>query len=204
MSDITSLIYSLQYKGRQKAVNQFGRFRNVFYKQSIPQIDIKTFAPNKVLFVVCGLIGDSVMSIPTIIEARRIWQNSHFTVLVRKHNHELLSGNPSIDEFYECSADPFSFRKAGEIKNLQNWLSSESFDVAIILGVDQYAHLLAKAKIPVRVGVKGSMLESYLTHTYDIVSPKICASNERLNSLRCLGYKVENTLPKLWVAEAAK
>lgn len=204
MFDITSSIYSLQYQVRQKALRQLGRSRNLFHRKPVPQIDTETFAPKKVLFIICGLIGDSIMCIPTITEARRIWQNAHFTVLGKKHNIEVLSGNPLIDEFYECDADPFSLRKAREIKNLQSWFAAESFDVAIIMVLDQYAHLLAKSKVPVRVGVKDSALESYLTHTYDITSLQACAANERLNSLRCLGYKVENTVPKLWVAEAAK
>jgi ADP-heptose:LPS heptosyltransferase len=204
MLGITGSIYSLQYHIRQKALRQIGRSRNFFQQKNVPQIDPKTFAPKKVLFVICGLIGDSIMCIPALAEARKIWRDSHFTVLVKKHNHELLFGNTDIDEFYECNADPFSFRQGGDIKRLQSWLNAEHFDAAIILGVDQYAYLLAKSKIPVRVGVKGSVLEPYLTHTYDTISPEVCAANERLNSLRCLGYEVENPLPKLWVSDAAR
>ncbi len=160
--------------------------------------------PNKVLFVLSGLIGDSVMSLPAISEARKLWPDAHIAVLGKKHNRELIAACPIFDEFYECNADPFSIRRSDEIKKLKIWLTEQEFDIAIVLLGDQFAHLLAKAKIPIRVGVAGTPLENCLTITYDIGSPRTWGTDERLNSLRCLGFDVRLVTPKLWVGESAR
>lgn len=167
-------------------------------------LDVRSFEPREILFVLAGLIGDSVMSLPAIIEARRMWPNARITVLGKKPNRELIAACPFFDEFYECNADPFSLRKSGEIKKLEKWLSEQDFEAAFILLGDQYAHLLARAGIPVRVGVKGSPLENCLTHAYDIGSPRTWGANERLNALRCLGYSFGETPSKLWASDGAR
>lgn len=193
-------LYSVQLKLRQCLIGK----RYEFLNKKNSEINFETFAPKKILFVLSGLLGDSVMSAPTITAAREIWKNSCITLLGKNSNCELLADCPHIDEFYECNADPFSLRKSDEIKKLQNWLGSQDFDLAVILLGDQFAHLLAKAKIPVRIGVKNTPLESCLTNVYDIGNPRIWGANERLNALRCLGYSVGNTVPQLWVNSEAQ
>ena len=164
-----------------------------------PVVDPATFAPVKVLFVLAGLIGDSVMSIATLQAARGLWPNARISVMGKRHNRELIEACGFFDEFYECNADPFSLRRSSEIEKLNLWLKDEGFNAAFILLGDQFAHLLARAGIPVRVGVKGTRLESCLTHSYDIGSPRAWGVNERLGALRCLGYDIVNALPKLCV-----
>lgn len=159
--------------------------------------------PERVLFVLAGLIGDSVMSVPSILEARRIWPAARIAVLGKRHHRELLAACPMIDEFFECNADPFSIRKSSEIAGLKEWLKAGKFDLAVILLGDQFAHLLAKAEIPTRVGVAGAALQATLTHTYNIGSPRTWGRNERLNSLRCLGLESPDREPELWVVTEA-
>ena len=133
-----------------------------------------------------------------------MWPGARITVLGKRHNRELLAGCPFVDEFYEFNADPFSLRRSPEVKELQAWLNGAGFDAAIILLGDQFAHLLARAGIPVRVGVKGAPLERCLTHTYEIGSPREWGTRERLNSLRIFGKEIGKSEPELWVdAEAA-
>lgn len=197
--NLKSLLYTLQLRARQRLIGK--RYASASEKIAIePGI----YQPRKLLFVLAGLIGDSVMSLSAIIEARRIWPNAHITVLGKKHNRELIQACSFFDEFYECNADPFSLRKSGEIKKLERWLSEQGFNAAFILLGDQFAHLLAGAGIPVRVGVNGTVLENCLTHTYDIGSPRAWGSNERLNALRCLGYSVEKPAPELSVDDEAR
>ena len=175
-----------------------------FKNAAAANLDVRTFEPREILFVLAGLIGDSVMSLPAIVEARRIWPNARITVFGKTQNRELIAACPFFDEFYECNADPFSLRKSGEIKKLEKWLSEKDFDAAFILLGDQYAHLLARAGLPIRVGVKGSPLEDCLTHTYDIGSPRTWGSSDRLNALRCLGYRVGETPSKLRASDEAR
>ncbi|HEX8638283.1 MAG TPA: glycosyltransferase family 9 protein [Pyrinomonadaceae bacterium] len=204
MPKLIDRLHLLQYKGREKAVTQIRLFQNLFSQQVMPQIDAATFAPKRVLFVLTGLLGDSVMSVPAIVAARKLWKDAHLTLLGKSHNCELLSGCPLIDEFYVCNADPFSLRNSAEIRNLQKWLADQKFDLAIILLGDHTARLLSKAKIPVRIGVKGRPFECFLTHTYDIGSPQTWGAAERLNALRCLNYEIEHLSPQLWVREEAR
>ena len=195
---LKSFLYETQLKLRQ------GLIAKSFKRGKCTDLDASTFEPRQVLFVLAGLIGDSVMSLPAIIEARRIWPEARITVLGKKHNRELTAASTFFDEFYECNADPFSLRKSGEIKKLERWLKEQRFDAAFILLGDQYAHLLARAGIPIRVGVKGTTLENCLTHTYDIGSPRTWGTDEKLNSLRCLGYSVVAIPPALSVSEEAR
>jgi ADP-heptose:LPS heptosyltransferase len=109
----------------------------------------------------------------------------------------LIEGCGFFDEFHQCDADPFSLRRSSEIDGLAGWLRGSGFDAAFILLGDQYAHLLAAAGIPVRVGVKGTPLESCLTHVYEIGSPRTWGPSERLNALRCIGFEVEDSVPVL-------
>lgn len=198
--NLKSLLYSAQLGARLWIIGKY------YDSRSSPkgEIDAATFRPKRVLVILAGLIGDSVMSLPAISEARKLWPNAHIAVLGKKHNRELITACPIFDEFYECNADPFSIRRSDEIKKLKVWLSEQRFDIAIILLGDQFAHLLAKARIPIRVGVAGTPLQNCLTVTYDIGSPRTWGTDERLNSLRCLGYNVRSTTTKLWVDESVK
>ena len=195
---LKSFLYETQLKLRQRMTAR--SFKGV----KAADFGAQAFEPRTILFVLAGLIGDSVMSLPAIIEARTIWPNAHITVLGKKHNRELISACTFFDEFYECNVDPFSLRKSGEIKKLESWLLEQDFDAAFILLGDQFAHLLARAGIPIRVGVTGTELENCLTHTYDIGSARAWGSNERLNALRCLGYSVEQVPPELSVDDEAR
>jgi ADP-heptose:LPS heptosyltransferase len=195
--NLKTRLYTLQLKVRQWLIAKSQRSATIF-NESIEPSDHQ---PTKMLFVLAGLIGDSVMSLPVITEARRFWPRARIAVLGKKHNRELIAACSFYDEFYEFNADPFSLRKSGETKKLEAWLSEQDFDAAFILLGDQFAHLLARAGIPVRVGVTGTPLENCLTHTYEIGSPRSWGPDERLNALRCLGYQPEAVSPSLAVNE---
>ncbi len=195
MGSFRALIYKSQYELRQR-VEALRSFRSGTVSLA--------GTPKQVLFVLSGLLGDSVMSLPAIAAARGLWPEARITVLGKTHNRELLRADPNLDEFYVCDADPFSLRRSAEIARLRSWLAEQRFDVAIILLGDQFAHLLARAGIPVRVGVKDTILEPCLTHAYEIGSPREWGTRERLNCLRVLGAEVTDRVPKLYVdAEAA-
>jgi heptosyltransferase I len=151
-----------------------------------------------------GLIGDSVMSIPVIIQARNLWPRARITLLGQSHNCELLSACPMLDELYRTPHIPFALRHREELRFLRNWLLSQRFDMAIILLGNQFALLLAETGIPIRVGIKGDYLEACLTHAYDAATPRTWGPTHRLNALRVLGYDVPDILPKLWILDSAR
>ena len=136
--------------------------------------------------------------------ARRLWPQSCITVLGNRQTCELLSACPMVDACVETPAIPFTLRKRRKVAELERWLREQNFDVAIILLGDQFAQVLADAQIPVRVGVRGHILEPFLTSTYDIGSPKDWGPPERLGALRALGHDVRDVGPRLWVSDQAR
>jgi ADP-heptose:LPS heptosyltransferase len=154
--------------------------------------------------VVTGLIGDTVMSTPVIVEARRLWPEAWITLLGNRRTCELLSACPLVDAWLETPVIPFTLRRRQEVVELERRLREQAFDVAIILLGDQFAQVLADARIPTRVGVRGHLLEPFLTRTYDIGSPKDWGPRERLGALRALGYEVGHVMPTLWVSDQAR
>jgi ADP-heptose:LPS heptosyltransferase len=198
-TQILSTCYTLQYNARQRLAGYWWALWNSRQRKLRFHTDIPPSSPHSVLIIMTGLIGDSVMCIPAIIQARKLWPDAKITLLGQKHNCELLSACPSLDVLYQTPHIPFSLRNRGGLKLLRNWLSSQHFDTAIILFGNHFALMLAEAGIPIRVGTKGDYLEGCMTHAYDAATPRTWGPTHRLNALRVLGYDVPDILPKLWV-----
>lgn len=156
--------------------------------------------PERVLLVITGLIGDSVMSSPVITEARRLWPEAEITLLGTSVTCALFAACPHIDEWHEARAVPFTIRQLRHISEIQAWILGRRFDIALILLGDEFASLLGRAGVPIRVGVRGTALEACLTHTYDIGSPRTWGPRDRLRSLEALGLEVRSISPRLWVS----
>jgi ADP-heptose:LPS heptosyltransferase len=222
--NLVSLFYGWQYSGRQWAV---GCATRVGWWAHAEQVEGKIFSrmpwrrhgqrlslgdraeqaplePRRILLIIAGLIGDTVMSTPVIVEARRIWPESEIVLLGRRHNCELLSACPLLDACIEAPAMPFALTGHHAAARMKDWLREQRFDLALILLGDQFASVLAEARIPIRVGVRGHSLEPCLTHTYSIGSPRTWGPSERLNALRALGYEVQDVPPRLWVSNSSR
>jgi ADP-heptose:LPS heptosyltransferase len=141
------------------------------------------------------------MCTPVLAEARRLWPMATITVLGRKHNLALLAGCRIVDAFLEAKAVPFTLTRHKDIRELLQQVTAEQFDLAIILLGDEFAQLLSEARIPIRVGVRGHVLEPFLTHPYECGEPRTWGPPERLNSLRVLGCQVQESPPQLWVSD---
>lgn len=185
-----SWAYGLQYRTRARWMGTLRRMRGT--DMPLPR------HPHNVLFVVAGLIGDTIMCTPTLLQARKVWPEAKLTVLGRKHNCDLLEEMPALNGCILTSAVPFSLRKAAKLGELAAVLTDKKFDTAIILLGDQFAPMLEDVGVPVRVGVAGDPLAPFLTHTYEIGSPRAWGPDERLNALRTLGCEVTLVAPRLW------
>lgn len=195
------MIYKSQYIIRQWIVGRF--FHLSQWKRSRPDPP-RDSEPHRVLITLTGLIGDTVMSTPVVAEARRLWPDAKITVLGNRPTCDLLAACPLVDACVETPAIPFTLRKRRGIADLERWLREQNFDIALILLGDQFAPVLARAGIPVRVGVRGHLLEPCLTHSYDIGSPRTWGPRERLGSLRVLGCDARDVPPCLWVSDDAR
>ncbi|WP_352431621.1 glycosyltransferase family 9 protein [Pyrinomonas sp.] len=194
-----SALYAAQYRARQWIVGKWCSLCR--FQKTEPSLQEM---PKKVLLVLTGLLGDSVMCTPVIVEARRLWPEARITLLGRRRNVELLAACPYLDDILEAEAIPFTLRQRRELAVLADELRRREFDLAIILLGDQFAHLFAKIGIPIRVGVKEHPLAPCLTHCYSIGSPRSWGPKERLGALRCLGHEVKAVSPTLWVADEAR
>jgi ADP-heptose:LPS heptosyltransferase len=197
-------IYRWQYLGRQRLAGYWWALRNLYQKKAQNHPAIPLSQPKKLLLIMTGLIGDSVMSTPAIIQARNLWPDAQITLLGQSHNCELLSACPMLDVLYETPIIPFALRNRGKVRLLKKWLLSHHFDMGIILLGNQFAFLLADIGIPIRVGTKGDLLEACLTHAYDAATPRTWGPSHRLNALRVLGYEVPDILPQLWILDSAR
>lgn len=144
------------------------------------------------------------MTAPVVTAARHAWPAAHLTLLGRRENCDILSGCPELDASVEIGAFPFTWRHKNEVSRLQEWVRLQRFDVALLLLGDQFALMMAKARIPVRVGVRGHVLSPCLTHGYEIGSPRTWGPNERLNAIRVLGFDVPPMTPRLAVPPKAR
>ena len=194
-------LYALQYETRVRLAAGLYLLRN---SRKVPSAAQPVPKPEKLLIVVSGMIGDSVMCAPAIREARRFWPGARITLLGQSHNCALFAGCPAVDFLHEATADAFTLRRRKEILGLKQWLLSSRFDAAIVLLGEQFGLILAHAGIAVRVGPEGHPLACCMTHTYDSGSPRSWGPQEKLNALRALGCKPADTLPSLDVKPAAR
>lgn len=198
------LLYKWQYETRLLAKSEVYRLLKSIHRDRAASPVVWDLSPRRILLVIAGLIGDTVMSTPVILESRRLWPTSSITLLGRRRNCELLSGCPLIDSFKVFDADPFSFRQTREVRELKRWIKAQEFDVAMLVLGDQYAHLMASAGVPVRVGRRNHVSTPCLTHTYDFGSARAWGPSEQLGALRCLGLDVEDVPPRLWLSRQAR
>lgn len=152
----------------------------------------------KLLFVINGLLGDTTMSSSAIFAARNLWPTSFICVLGKKSNIALLRGIPAINEYIESEFVPFSTKNKFSRRLLIDRIKSYKFDASLILLGNDFAKLMADAGIPVRVGVKGAPLSNCHNYLYDILSPREWGPNQKINSLRCMGYQAEYLKPVLY------
>ena len=156
----------------------------------------------RVLIVIAGLLGDTVMCTPVIGAARRAWPDASLTLLGQRHNCELLRDAPELDDQVQTPL-PFT-RRRDELRRTQALLAERRFDVALLILGDQFARMVADADVPVRVGVRGHVLAPCLTHVYDIGSPRTWGPDERLGALRVLGFDAPSIRPTLTVSDATR
>ena len=198
---LVSLAYESQHSLRQWLVGRWYARKRRGGASSLGE----GWEPHHVLVVLNGLMGDSVMCTPLLSSMRRAWPRARVTLLGRRHNCELLAACPHIDAFHTVSVDPYTIRRRRQVRELRQWIASQSFDLAVIALGDQFASVIADAEVPVRVGDKGHFLEACLTHHYSIGSARSWGPDERLNALRCLGVRpVDPSSPRLWVSEPAR
>lgn len=153
--------------------------------------------PNRPVFVLVGMLGDTIMCLPVLETARKLWPQARISAIVTPRIREMLSGLSYIDELLIGTADPLSIRGKDEAEATRAMIESRGFDAAFMLGGDQYAALFYRAGVPIRVGPAPCVYSPLYTHAYPIDDGKTWGPNERLGALRSLGVNAPSTVPRL-------
>jgi len=184
-------LYTWQYRTRERYVVA----RRLLGRKPPPP-DVAQWPPNHAAFVLTGMLGDTLMCLPVLEAARKAWPQARLCAVVTPRIREMLAGLGYVDEFLEGTGDPLSIRGWKQTNQTEERLSEGRFDVAILLGGDQYAPLFYKAGVPIRVGPAPCVYEPLLTHTY-VVDDRTWGPYERLGAMRALGVETPHRVPRL-------
>lgn len=132
------------------------------------------FTPKNILVLQLDEIGDALLSTPALRLLRQIYPRAKIIVAVRCSGHEILSGNPNIDQLVLVDLPRFSATLAGmrtDFKKIKQALPGikAALPAAIDLGIDLRAdlrtiYLLKKLAVKQRVSqsIRGGGF--WLTH----------------------------------------
>src|SRR5262245_19631741 len=192
LESIKSSLYTWQYRTREHYAVTSCRLG-----RKPPPPAAAAWPPRSVAFVLVGMLGDTVMCLPVLEAAREAWPQARLCAVVTPRIREMLAGAGYVDEFLVGTGDPLSIRGRKQTRQAEERLSERPFDVAILLGGDQYAPLFYKAGVPVRVGPAACVYEPLLTHTYVVDDGRAWGPYERLGAMRALGVETPHRVPRL-------
>ncbi len=156
------------------------------------------------LMVCTGLIGDTVMSMPALAAARRLFPGAETAVIVTPVTAALVEMGAPANRLLVADVSPLSLRADQRLKvrALERVVSDARFDLAVIFLGDDFAPMLTRAGIPHRVFVAESPYARLATATYGIGHPKTWGPQERLEAWRALALFPPDERPSLYVPRA--
>ena len=152
------------------------------------------------IILLSGGLGDVLLSTSVLKPLKNSYKDSRITMMVKDGIQNILSFNNLIDDFFPV---PDGDLNGG---NFDIWLDKiklAKFDIALVLwSTSKTAHLVNKAKIPIRVGQGSRLFYSYLyTHKVGIRSEKGDTQSHwtdiMLDYVRALNVPVEKADIKL-------
>jgi heptosyltransferase II len=122
-------------------------------------------AVRKILIRGTNWVGDAIMSIPAMREVRRLFPESHISLLVRPWVSQIYSAVDFVDEVLEFDKSGIHRGWVG-YRRITADLKSRRFDLAILLqNAFEAAFLAWSARIPARVGYRRDGRSLFLSHS---------------------------------------
>ena len=121
----------------------------------------------RILVIRPDRIGDVVLSLPVLETLRHQWPDAYLAMMVRPYTHDILLGNPWLDEIIVDDPDHAHRGATGFFKQLRQ-LRAGMFDTALmLLPTMRMAWMLFLAGIPQRIGV-GHKIYQTMTFTRSV------------------------------------
>lgn len=157
---------------------------------------------NKRILIVLlsGGLGDLLLSTSVLKPLKEHYLDCHITMMVRDGRQALLCYNKLIDDFLPVHNGDLN---GNNFEQFLSKVKAGKFDIALVLwSTSKIAHLISKAKIPIRVGQGSRLFYSYLyTHKVSIRSEKGDTLSHwtdiMLDYVRALDIPIEKTEIKL-------
>lgn len=155
-----------------------------------------------------GGVGDVVLSTPVIEALHRGYPDPQITMLVRSGAAGVVEVNPFLHDRIVVREGVWD--QGQPYRDLVRDVRSRRFDVGVVLwSKAPEAWLLARARIPVRVGQAGRLLYSFLyTHQVQVRSERGDTTSHwvdiQLDYARRLGLATDGLKPVLRVSAAAR
>jgi len=175
------------------------------HRRGAPKPPIPPNEVRKILIVCTGLIGDTIMGIPTMRAFRRLYPEARMVGLVMPHNKELLEPLGLFEEFIVCPVLPYTIWpwRWPKLWSVQRRIRRAGFDLALLLLGGDWAPYFYRIGIPIRINTKRSFFASLATHLYEVPT-RLLHPDTILNALRSLGWEVESEIPELRVSDRAR
>jgi lipopolysaccharide heptosyltransferase II len=152
---------------------------------------MKSFAPDKILVIQLRRIGDVILTTPAVKAIRKTFPNAVIDFLVEPPCHEVLQGNPYINEIliYDKNS-PLTW-----IKKIQK----RNYDTVIdFLGNPRSAIITLLSKAKVRAGSARVFFNFAYNRFFQKVQTPMYAAREKVRMLSVIGVKeTKEILPEI-------
>lgn len=165
---------------------------------------ISTEGITKILVRSTNWVGDTVMTIPSLVAIKESFPHAQITVLATPWVIPLLENHPAVDRtmIMEKGSGFFSFSSLKELARIISWLRGERFDLAVLFqNAFEAAFLAYMGRVRYIVGYNTDGRGFFLTHKVmrdrDILS--VHQVEYFLGLIEAMGWCVEKREPILYV-----
>ncbi len=155
----------------------------------------------RILIRATNWIGDSIMSLPALVETKRNFPEAHISVLLRPWVKPIFESHPCVDEIIVYDKKRDKSRNLLELARIIRMLRNRQFDMAILFQNAFEAALIAFfSGIRIRLGLDTDGRRFLLSHPVKRRTHQHHVENY-LDILRGIGIRTKETEPVLYIKD---